>query len=228
MRLIVVRGPSPAGPFDLREGVQHAGRGPECEVFLPSKRVSRKHAVIEVVGGRVEVRDLGSHNGILSADGTRVSGITLESGGRVQIGDYVLLYEGPQEDLLLEEEDDILLDDETAESAQPQTPRPVPAPAPPPPFAFGSASGGFGGPAPTAPPPAPPPPFATQAAARPAPSAPVVPPPPAPPFPPGFGARAGRGLPPDPSRSIVLEPEPEETRSDAPPASRGWSRPRSC
>ncbi|MDP2311256.1 MAG: FHA domain-containing protein, partial [Pseudomonadota bacterium] len=137
MRLIVLRGPSPAGPFDLREGTNHAGRGPECEVFLPSKRVSRRHAVFQVVDGRVEVRDLESHNGILSADGTRVASLVLAPGERVQVGDFVLRLEAPVDDLVLleEEDDDILLDDETAESAGPPAEAPPrhPAPLPPPP-----------------------------------------------------------------------------------------------
>ncbi|MES2638912.1 MAG: FHA domain-containing protein [Myxococcota bacterium] len=204
MRLIVLRGPSPAGPFDLRPGINHAGRGPECEIFLPSKRVSRRHAMFQVVDGSVEVRDLESHNGILSADGTRVSHLVLSPGERVQVGDYMLRLEGPSDDLLLEEEDDdVLLDEETAESPAPEAPAFAPAPVPAAPVA-----------APAPPPwsPAPPP----RAAAPPQKSAAPIPPPPILPFPTagGFGSRPGRGLPPDPSRSIVAEPD--ETRSDIP------------
>ncbi|MDP2305949.1 MAG: FHA domain-containing protein, partial [Pseudomonadota bacterium] len=195
MRLIVLRGPSPAGPFDLGPGTNHAGRGPECEVFLPSKRVSRRHAVFQIIDGQVEVRDLDSHNGILSADGTRVSQLMLSPGERVQVGDYLLRLEGPTDDLLLEEEedDDVLLDDETAESALPARPATTPNP--------------------------PPNPQQRMAAAP-------VPPPPALPFPAsgGFGSRPGRGLPPDPSRSMIAEPD--ETRSDiAPPPPWNPSKP---
>ncbi len=108
MRLIVVRGPTPAGPFDLGEGVHHAGRAPECEVCLPSKRVSRQHAVFTVTNGQVTVRDLGSHNGILDAAGNRAQELTLAAGSQVQVGDFVLALEAPPPAA----EDDIDLDDE--------------------------------------------------------------------------------------------------------------------
>jgi pSer/pThr/pTyr-binding forkhead associated (FHA) protein len=41
------------------------GRHPHCEFRLFSRRVSRRHCCIGVVNGEVEVRDLGSTNGIL-------------------------------------------------------------------------------------------------------------------------------------------------------------------
>lgn len=122
MRLIVLRGPSSVGPFELRAGANHAGRGPECEVFLPSTRVSRRHAVFEVADGRVEVRDLDSQNGILASDGTRRSRLLLSPGERVQVGDYVLLLEGLRQE------------------PRPGQDEPV---APPPVLPFGPPVGGF-------------------------------------------------------------------------------------
>lgn len=107
MQLIVVRGPQRVGPFDLREGENVIGRAPECEVVLPSKRVSRRHAVVQVTGADVVVRDLESQNGLIDADGSRSGRLELRPGGRVQIGDYLLLLEAPHvEDLELEEEED--------------------------------------------------------------------------------------------------------------------------
>lgn len=213
MRLTVVRGPSPAGPFDLHEGTNHAGRDPACEVCLPSKRVSRKHAIFEVKDGQVEVRDLGSHNGILSGSGARVDTLALPNGGRVQVGDYLLKLESADEELDLEE-DDISLDDETADS-EGAAPPPFPPPAAPPRAAF----------------PPPPKPFSPQAEpARPQPRSPtlapvpepapaaggVVPPPPKLPFAPasGFGGFGKRPL--DPARSIIAEPEPAPPAPPAP------------
>ncbi len=158
MRVTVVRGPSPAGPFELREGENSAGRAPECELFLPSKRVSRRHAVFVVTAGRVEVRDLGSHNGILAGDGRRVATLPLAPGERVQVGDYLLALDGPPGTAALDdsdddadldlEEDDILLDDDTAE--EPERGR---IPPPPPSLPFAARPGlGFGPATPAAPP----------------------------------------------------------------------------
>lgn len=139
---MVVRGPENVGPFDLKDGPMVVGRDPACAIFLPSKRVSRKHAVVLVAGESVTMRDLGSQNGIVDADGARVKHAVLEPGGRIQVGDYVLMIEAPlagvEDDLLLEDDasadsgdlDDILLtDDESLTPAAPIPPvhRPMPA-----------------------------------------------------------------------------------------------------
>ena len=74
MQITVLRGPLATGPFTLRPGDNIAGRSGECEVCLPSKRVSRHHCVFTVGDGRVDVRDLGSHNGIVDGNtGRRVA-----------------------------------------------------------------------------------------------------------------------------------------------------------
>jgi hypothetical protein len=41
------------------------GRSPLCDARITSDRVSRRHCAVSVVAGKVEVRDLGSTNGIL-------------------------------------------------------------------------------------------------------------------------------------------------------------------
>ena len=111
MRLQVVRGPVECGPFTLREGDNYIGRGPECEVCLPSKKVSRRHAMVTVAGGRLVVKDLESHNGVVDSDGRRVAVLPLPAGGKVQIGDFLLLFDAPGAKLALpEEEDDLDLD----------------------------------------------------------------------------------------------------------------------
>jgi len=95
MRLIVVRGPGKAGPFELKEGVHIVGREPSCPVYLPSRKVSRKHAEVVIAAGRVTVRDLDSHNGVIDADGRRVAVLPLPPGDRVQVGDFILMLEAP-------------------------------------------------------------------------------------------------------------------------------------
>lgn len=49
--------------FVLRENPTAIGRDPQCHIFLSDTRVSRRHATIELVAGRLFVRDMGSSNG---------------------------------------------------------------------------------------------------------------------------------------------------------------------
>ncbi|MFZ5475328.1 MAG: FHA domain-containing protein, partial [Myxococcota bacterium] len=134
MRLLVVRGPQRVGPFDLRPGANVVGRGTDCAIVLPSRRVSRRHAVIQVEGERVVARDLESHNGLIDADGRRVAVVPMPPGSRVQVGDFLLMLEAPMapvdDDLDLDEEEksEISLDPEdTAESELPPPTGPFPS-----------------------------------------------------------------------------------------------------
>ncbi|HEX7478355.1 MAG TPA: FHA domain-containing protein [Polyangiales bacterium] len=68
-----------------------AGRVPECDLVLDDSLVSRKHASFRVVGDEVEVRDLGSRNGV-TVNGTRIAEPTrLRHGDRVRIGSQELV-----------------------------------------------------------------------------------------------------------------------------------------
>jgi hypothetical protein len=66
----------------------------------PDGLVSKSHAVIELDGGRLSVRDLGSTNGVvaLSADGTESdvtsdSSTALDDGYEIELGTYVIKIE---------------------------------------------------------------------------------------------------------------------------------------
>lgn len=73
------------------EGVYTAGRAAECDVVLPSQKVSRQHARLIIQGDRCYVEDLGSANGVL-VDGQRVVGRRdLGRAGQIQIGDFQIL-----------------------------------------------------------------------------------------------------------------------------------------
>ena len=112
MYITVLRGPLDNGPFTLHPGDNIAGRSEECDVCLPSKRVSRHHCVFTVSDGRVDVRDLGSHNGIIDgATGRRVASLALLPGGCIQVGDYLLLLELDADDANTEEQadDDVMI-----------------------------------------------------------------------------------------------------------------------
>lgn len=73
------------------EGVYTAGRAAECDVVLPSQKVSRQHARLIIQGDRCYVEDLGSANGVL-VDGQRVVGRRdMGRAGQIQIGDFQIL-----------------------------------------------------------------------------------------------------------------------------------------
>jgi DNA-binding winged helix-turn-helix (wHTH) protein len=55
----------PQRRFTLAPGPNIVGRDPECEVWIDSPGVSRRHARVVVEGGRVTVDDLGSKNGTI-------------------------------------------------------------------------------------------------------------------------------------------------------------------
>ncbi len=134
MRLVVARGPEPVGPFELRPGANYLGRDPACEVHLPSKRVSRKHAVAFVSASRLTLKDNGSANGLYDEGGHRCEVLELGPGQRVQVGDYVLRFEVAEveEDVELDvddpltAEDDLLIEED--EEFTPVRHGPVPVP----------------------------------------------------------------------------------------------------
>ncbi|NUQ50905.1 MAG: FHA domain-containing protein, partial [Phycisphaerae bacterium] len=61
------------------------GRATECTLRVPARDVSRRHCEIEVAGGRVLVRDLGSSNGTF-LNGKRITEAQLNPGDRLTIG----------------------------------------------------------------------------------------------------------------------------------------------
>lgn len=66
------------------------GRSPSAELRLDDDGISREHAELVVIGGRVRVRDLGSTNGT-TCNGERVDVRELRDGDKVSIGGATLL-----------------------------------------------------------------------------------------------------------------------------------------
>lgn len=60
------------------------GRG-EADIVVNDSEVSRQHAAIEVHGGRIVIRDLGSTNGVFVND-VKISQMELENRGEFRIG----------------------------------------------------------------------------------------------------------------------------------------------
>ena len=79
--------------FLLANGLYIAGRDPTCDLTLDSRRVSRRHMSCTVTEGQVQVKDMGSRNGI-AVGGVQVREAVLRDGDEVQIGDVVLEFQG--------------------------------------------------------------------------------------------------------------------------------------
>jgi adenylate cyclase len=77
--------------FELRDGVTTIGRTQDNGVFILDKSLSRRHAQVEVAGGRAVLTDLESKNGTL-VNGARVTRCDLRSGDTVKCGDVQLRY----------------------------------------------------------------------------------------------------------------------------------------
>ena len=71
----------------LDKPVLLVGRHQECDVQIPSRKISRRHCCIAQVHDYVVVRDLFSTNGV-RINGTRVKEGTLHAGDELTIGNY--------------------------------------------------------------------------------------------------------------------------------------------
>lgn len=78
-------------PFEveLRPEAMVVGRGQDADLVLDETSVSRRHAALEIAGGKLRVRDLGSANGIELA-GKRVTVADLAPGQTVRLGEVDL------------------------------------------------------------------------------------------------------------------------------------------
>jgi len=81
--------------FPLSPGLYIVGREGTCDLSLESSRVSRRHMSCTVKEDAVEVRDLGSRNGVY-VGGVRVESATLQHGDKVTLGDVSLVFDGQQ------------------------------------------------------------------------------------------------------------------------------------
>jgi Inner membrane component of T3SS, cytoplasmic domain/Protein of unknown function (DUF3662) len=79
--------------LDLPAGHFVVGRAADADVHLTDLSVSPQHValVVDARGDSVEVRDLGSRNGLL-VDGVPVAKARLVDGNRLQLGDATLVY----------------------------------------------------------------------------------------------------------------------------------------
>lgn len=69
------------------------GRSDASDLVLDNQLVSRSHAVFEMVGSKMTVRDLHSHNGTY-VNGERKESAALNNGDEIKIGSYQLRFLG--------------------------------------------------------------------------------------------------------------------------------------
>src|ERR1700704_3335549 len=87
---------SPGGePFEREvNNTATIGRTSDNTIPLPGNHVSRQHAIVRCHNGfQYQIMDLGSRNGTFVNDHRVVMPVTLESGSRIRIADYELVFD---------------------------------------------------------------------------------------------------------------------------------------
>ncbi len=95
-RLVVLRGPLKGNvyPLDLERWQTDElvlGRSKDCHILLHDAKVSKRHLRLFREGGRWQIEDLGSRNGV-HVNGAKVLRAALSSGDEIQVGDAVFSF----------------------------------------------------------------------------------------------------------------------------------------
>ncbi len=90
LALRFISGKYKGGEFVLPEGRDVIiGRSSDLDVTLMEDMVSRRHAVLRVQGGRIEIQDRGSTNGTF-VNGEKISKAVVSKGDRILIGTSIM------------------------------------------------------------------------------------------------------------------------------------------
>ena len=101
--------------FPLVGSITTLGRSTHCDVYIPDRRVSRRHAEIRWDGEVAVLHDLGSTNGVI-LDGRRITAPkTLRDGGEITIGSATFTFRDPEATLRVAEFPLLVVDEATGE-----------------------------------------------------------------------------------------------------------------
>ncbi|RMG93925.1 MAG: diguanylate cyclase [Deltaproteobacteria bacterium] len=89
--VVVIYGPELGRKFNIEGRQLTIGRGTHNDICISQDSVSRNHAVLEVDGEGVKIRDLGSTNGVYVND-IKVHEIYLKDGDIIKIGRSILKF----------------------------------------------------------------------------------------------------------------------------------------
>jgi pSer/pThr/pTyr-binding forkhead associated (FHA) protein len=95
VELFVVEGPDQGRSFPLGPS-SVIGRDPTAAINLTDEEVSRRHAIVSVDEGRVQVEDLGSSNGTFVEPGAITGETELQPGQRLRVGQTVMELRAPE------------------------------------------------------------------------------------------------------------------------------------
>jgi pSer/pThr/pTyr-binding forkhead associated (FHA) protein len=138
VKLVMAKGRPREHAIQLRSAETVIGRHHDCNLRIPSNEVSRRHCVLRFQKGLLTAEDLKSTNGTL-VNGKPITGVyTVYPGDELEVGpvtftvEYELpIQEAPAEELevvAVEEDDDVIVIDETADvlnfQAEPTLPNP--------------------------------------------------------------------------------------------------------
>jgi hypothetical protein len=89
--LVVRKGPEVGERFYVDRPQLTIGRDPACDIFLNDITVSRRHAVLELMGDEASISDSGSLNGTY-VNGVSVDRAVLRTGDAVQVGRFMMVF----------------------------------------------------------------------------------------------------------------------------------------
>jgi pSer/pThr/pTyr-binding forkhead associated (FHA) protein len=102
--LQVIQGENEGKKYPLL-GSMTFGRSSKCELCFNDAELSRRHCEFFFFQGLLEVKDLGSANGIL-LNRNKVYAATLQAGDQLQMGNVIFLVIGPKVELVQAEDED--------------------------------------------------------------------------------------------------------------------------
>jgi predicted component of type VI protein secretion system len=83
--LLVIEGPGPNQRVLIEQEIVMIGRDEDCDLMIPDRQVSRRHARVRLEEGRCFLEDLGSKNGTFVNGQELVGPYLLQDGDKIEI-----------------------------------------------------------------------------------------------------------------------------------------------